>query len=168
MLNDTCDTTFSAVDGLQTEEARRILSQLDSVDTSESSSMTRYVHPRLLVRRRWCVVGSVQVQLGWRSTSHVALSAWTRSEPDARNEHFVLLRVCSICLSQQSRGSATSGTKECNAGRRARALVADGCEGVAWECSFHGSGVRFTVSLLCKNGHDLSKDQGAAPQSVWP
>ena len=123
MLNDTCDTTFSAVDGLQTEEARRILSQLD---TSESSSMTRYVHPRLLVRRRWCVLGSVQVQLGWRSTSHVALSAWTRSEPDANNEQFILLSVYSMCWWQQSRRSATSVTKECNAGRRARALVADG------------------------------------------
>ena len=75
---------------------------------------------------------------------NVALSAWSFGARCEQRAAHLAGSVCSMYWWQQSRWSATSVTKECNAGRRARALVADGSEGVAWESSFHGSGARFT------------------------
>ena len=153
---------INAVNALQTEEATRIVSQ---PGTDKSGDMLRYVHPSLLVRRRWCVPNGVQVQLGWRSTSMLPC-LHGRSERESNNEQFILLSVYSMCWWQQSRRSATSVTKECNAGRRAaRSSQTALRRCVVWESfSWERSSVH-TFREYMSRSEAAQRKWGAAPMT---
>ena len=56
----------------------------------------------------------------------LALSAWSFGARCEQRALHLAERVQRVLVAAKSRRSATSVTKECNAGRRARALVADG------------------------------------------
>ena len=131
---------INAVNALQTEEATRIVSQLGA---DKSGDMLRYVHPSLLVRRRWCVPDGVQVQLGWWSRVYVilALSAWSFGARCEQRALHLAERVQRVLVAAKSevRNFCDKGVQCGKARSRARRRRLS--EGVWRGSLFHGSGV---------------------------